>query len=149
MPAQETTPVVKCDNVVVSSRGIAEVHGKKAVIFVPAAEIESITLKFGQAEHRPVMSLTIGVVLALIGIFGLVELVLAPRGIRYELGMMALGAIGGSLIFDALKQRYFLEVRKKQGSERLVFSKQAQLKEIQDFCQQAGTVYKHPITEEV
>ena len=149
MPPATETPVLKCDHMVASSRGIAEAHGKKVVIFVPAAEINRIILKFGRSEHRPIVSLTAGAILSLLGVFGLVDLFLAPRGIRYELGLMALGAIGVSMIFDALKQRYFLEVSKNQAISRLVFSKQAQLKDIREFCHEVRTIYKHDITEDI
>jgi hypothetical protein len=149
MPPSTETPVLKCDNLVVSSRGIAEAHGKKVIIFVPAAEIGRISLKFGRAEHRPIASLVFGSVLTLLGVFGLVEMFLAPKGIRYELGMVAFGVIGASLIFDALKERYFLEVSKNQAIRRLVFSKQAQLKDIREFCGQVRAIYKHDIAEDV
>jgi hypothetical protein len=144
---KEEKPVLKCDNILVSPRGIAETHGNKAVIFVPATEIEGITLKYGRAEHRPILSLSIGVVFALVGVFGLVEFFLAPRGYRYELGMVAFGIIGATLIFDALKERHFLEVNKKKGMCRLVFSKKAQKKDVDDFCSQVRSIYKYQIEE--
>ena len=102
MQAEQSLPVLKCKNIVISPRGLAEADGKKVVLFVPAIEIDHIILKHGKAEHRPIVSLTIGVIFALIGVYGLVELILAPRGLRYELGMMFFGFVGGSIIFDAL-----------------------------------------------
>jgi hypothetical protein len=131
----------------VSPRGITETHGKKAVIFVPAAEIERITLKFGRPEHRPIVSLTIGTVFALVGILGIIEFFRSMRGYRYEIGMMAFGAIGGTIIFDALKERYFFEVQTKNDMRRLVLSKNAQKKEIDDFCNQVSAIYKYQISE--
>jgi hypothetical protein len=147
MQSTEGKPVLKYDNVIVSPRGITEADGNKIVVFVPAIEIERITIKFGRSEHRPIVSLSIGIILALIGLFGLVEIFWATRGWRYEIGMMLLGAIGGTLIFDTLKQRYFLEVQKKAGINRLVFSKHAQKIEIQDFCSKVRTIYKYDITD--
>jgi hypothetical protein len=140
-------PVLKCDNIIVSSRGITEADGKKVIVFVSANEIERITLKFGRSEHRPIVSLSIGIIFALIGLFGLMEIFWATRGWRYEIGMMLLGAIGGSIIFDTFKQRYFLEVNKKSGVSRLVFSSAAQKVEIQDFCSKVGTIYKYEVTD--
>jgi len=129
-------------------RGITETHGKKILLFVPAPEISRLTLKFGRSDHCPVVSLAIGVLLSVLGIYGLVKLISAPRGFRYELGMITLGVIGGSMIFDTLKQRYFLEVTKPNGVSRLVFSKQTQLNDIREFCRQVGTTYNYAITEE-
>jgi hypothetical protein len=148
MPAAENAPVLKCDNILVSTRGITETHGKKILLFVPAPEISRLTLKFGRSDHCPVVSLAIGVLLSVLGIYGLVKLISAPRGFRYELGMITLGVIGGSMIFDTLKQRYFLEVTKPNGVSRLVFSKQTQLNDIREFCRQVGTTYNYAITEE-
>lgn len=146
-PTPEAKPVLKCDNIVVSSRGMAENHGKKLIIFVPAAEIERVTLKFGRSDHRPALSLAIGGGLALAGVFGLVQFFLAPRGYRYELGLLAFGIVGGSMIFDTMKEGYFLEVDKKKGMCRLVFSKNAQKKDIDDFCKQVDAVYNYQIQD--
>ncbi len=147
MESHQEKPILKCDNIVLSSRGIAETHGKKLVIFVPADEIERITLKFGKSDHRPMASISIGVVLGLVGIFGLIEFFIAMKGYRYELAMVAFGIVGGSLIFDALKQRYFLEVDKKKGMCRLVFSKDVKRSDIDDFCNKARTNYGYQITD--
>jgi hypothetical protein len=147
MPTVEEKPVLRCDNILVSSRGIAETHGKKAVIFVPASEIDRITLKFGKPEHRPIISLSIGTILVLVGLAGLVEFILAPRGYRYKVGMMFFGAVGATVIFDALKERFFSEVHMKKDMRRLVFSKAAQKKEIDEFCNNVRAVYKYQIEE--
>ena len=143
----EDKPVLRCDNILVSPRGITETAGKKVVIFIPADDIERITVNFGRSDHRPIISISIGTVFALVGVFGLVEFFVATRGYRYELGMVAFGLIGGSLIFDALKQRFFFEVYKKKGICRLVFSKHAQKTDIQDFCKKVRTIYKYDITD--
>jgi predicted RNA-binding Zn-ribbon protein involved in translation (DUF1610 family) len=108
-------PILKYDNILVSSRGKAETHAKKVVIFVPAVEIDRITLKYGRSDHRPILTMSIGTALTLFGVFGLIELAEAPRGIRYELGMGAFGLVGGSMIFDTLKRRLFFEVQKRKA----------------------------------
>jgi hypothetical protein len=149
MQAEQSLPVLKCKNIIASPRGLAEADGKKVILFVPGAEIDHVILKYGRAEHRPIVSLTIGVIFALVGIFGLVELILAPRGLRYELGMMFFGFIGGSIIFDALKERHFLEVHKIKGNCRLVFSKATPLNDIQGFCEKVRATYKYKITKEI
>ena len=147
MKDTEAKPVLRYDNLLVSSRGMSEVHGKKLILFIPAAEIDHLELKFGRAEHRPLVSLAIGIVFMLIGAFGLVYLFLAPRAFRYELAMMVFGFIGGTIIFDVLKQRYFIEVRRPKGLGRLVFSKNAQPAGLRDFCQLVGSVYGHQIKD--
>ena len=149
MEAEQPLPVLKCKNIVASPRGLAEAAGRKAVVFVPAAEIDHIVLKYGKAEHRPIVSLSIGVILCLVGLAGLVELIIAPRGLRYELGMMVFGVVGGSLVFDGLKERHFLEVHKTKGTSRLIFPKETSLAEIKDFCEKVRATYKYKITEDV
>jgi hypothetical protein len=145
MQSAEEKKSVRCENIVAAARGIAETHGKKVVIFVPADEIERITLKFGRSDHRPIVSLAIGVILALVGVFGIVDFFLAPGGIRYQLGMLALGIVGGSLIFDTLKERYFFEVDKKNGMCRLVFPKKAKKEDIDNFCNDARAIFNYHI----
>jgi hypothetical protein len=143
----EDKPVLRCDNILVSSRGVAETAGKKVVIFVPTNDIERISVNFGRSDHRPIITISIGAIFALVGVFGLIEFFVATRGYRYELGMVAFGLIGASLIFDALKKRYFLEVHKKKGTTRLVLSKHTQKTDIQDFCEKVRTIYKYDITD--
>jgi len=149
MPSADEKTTLRYDTIAVTSRGIAETHGRKIVIFVPAAEISRITLKFGKSDHRPLLSLTIGIILGLVGVAGLILLFLPGKGNRYYLGLVALGVIGGSLIFDTLKERYFLEVEKKNDMCRLVFSKNAKKGEIDDFCKKVSTVYNYQITDDV
>jgi hypothetical protein len=149
MQNAETSPVLKYCNIVVSQRGLAEADGKKAVLFVPAAEVDRIILKFGKAEHRPFVSLLIGMVFTLVGVFGLIELIIATRSWRFDIGLMFLGVIGLSLIFDSIKQRYFFEVHKSKGLCRLVFSKSASLAEIQNYCAKIKEAYCYKITEEL
>jgi hypothetical protein len=149
MPSNDEKATLKYDNVVVTSRGMAETYGKKIVIFVPAAEIDRVTLKFGRSDHRPIFSMTVGIVFALIGVGGIVEFFLAMGGYRYELGMVALGIIGGSMIFDTLKERYFPEIDKKTGLCRLVFSKSAKRDEVVEFCNKVRTTYNYQINDDV
>ena len=147
MLSAEGQPVLKYDNLMVSPRGIAETDGNKIIIFVAANEIERITLKFGRPEHRPGLSLSIGSILALIGVFGLVEIFRATRGWRYEIGMMLLGSMGGLLIFDTFKQRYFLEINTKNDLRRLVFSKTAQKVAIENFCKDVSVAHNYKIAD--
>jgi hypothetical protein len=149
MESNEEQPVLRCDHIQISAQGMAEVHGRKVVIFVPAADIERVTLKFGRPEHNPFISITIGIVMVLVGIFGLVDFFAAKKTNRYVLGLVAFGIIGGSLIFDAFKQRYFLEIGTKKGARRLVFSKETARSDIEDLCNQARTVYQYQINEAV
>jgi len=138
---------LKYDTILASDRGITETHKGKVVLFVPAADMEGITLKFGRTGHNPIVSIFMGIVLGVIGIFGLVLTILNPARLRYALGMIALGVIGGSILFDSVKKRYFLEIYKRKDFCRLVFSKQAQLKDIRDFCDKVRETFKYPIKE--
>jgi hypothetical protein len=149
MAANDEKATLRYDTVAVTPRGIAETHGRKIVLFVPAGEISRITLKFGKSDHRPLVSLTIGILLGIVGIAGIILLFLPGKGNRYYLGLVALGVIGGSLIFDTLKERYFLEVEKKNDICRLVFSKNAKKSEIDDFCKKVGTAYSYQIIDDV
>ena len=114
-PATEEKQSLRYDNILLTRRGIAEIHGRKVVIFIPAADIKSIALKYGRPEHRPIISLTLGAIFAIIGILGLVDFFFAMAAFRYELGAIAFGVIGASIIYDVLKQRYFLEVQSPKG----------------------------------
>jgi hypothetical protein len=145
----EERPVLKYDNIVVAPRGIAETYGRKLCVFVPAGEINQITLKYGKSDHRPIVSMAIGGVLALIGVAGVILFFISAAGFRYEVGMVFFGIIGGSIIFDTLKERYFLEVEGSKGLNRLVLSKNAKRSDIDEFCNKVRTIYKYQITDDV
>ena len=147
MPTPEDKPALQYDNILVTTRGIAEIHGRKVVIFVPAADIDRLTLKFGRSDHRPKFTLSISLILAAAGLYGLVEFFLSPRGFRIDLGMIALGIIGGSMIFDTLKQRYYFEIQKKRGHQRLVLTKNAQKQDLEEFCDKLRSTYQYEITD--
>jgi hypothetical protein len=149
MPSTDEHTTLRYDTIAVTPRGIAETHRNKIVIFVPAQEINRITLKFGRSDHRPVISMTVGILLALVGIWGLFESFNPAKENRYYWGLVALGVFGGSIIFDTLKTRYFLEVSKKDDVCRLVFSKNAKKSEIDEFCNKVRTTYKYEITDSV
>jgi hypothetical protein len=134
----EEKPILRCDNILVSTRGIAETVGKKVVIFVPSEEVERITLHFGRSDYRPIVSISIGIVLTLVGVFGLVEFFAAPRGYRYELAIVAFGLIGCSLIFDALKKRYFLKCLKKKALADWCFQSMSRKMTSKNFAKKSG-----------
>ena len=121
MQTTDAAPILKCQNVVASPRGLAEGDGRKAIVFVPAAEVNRVVLRFGNPEHSPIVSLAIGSILALLGLAGLVELFLATRGWRYETGMIFFGLIGGSLIFDATKSDIISKCIKPKAISALSF----------------------------
>lgn len=149
MQSTEEKPTLKCDHIVMAQRGIAEVHGRKTILFVPAEEITRIKLRFGRPEHRPMVSISIGLILAVTGVWGVYLFFAGNKGNRYYLGLVAIGIIGGSLIFDALKQRYFLEVENKKGMCRLVFSKDVKSGDIADFCNKIKTSYNYEVIDEI
>ena len=82
MQETEENLTLRYDNIIVSQRGITEADGRKVVLFVAAAEIEKLVLKFGRADHRPIVSFLIGTLLTLVGFYGLANLILAPKGFR-------------------------------------------------------------------
>jgi hypothetical protein len=149
MKSPEDVPTLKYDNIVAAPRGLIESQGGKIITLVPVSEINWVTLRFGRPDQRPVLSLVVGILVSAVGLYGVGGLLLAPDGYRYELAMVTLGLIGAFMIFDTLKKRFYLDVTKKKGCSRLVFSKDAQLPDIQEFCEQVRTVYKHQIAEDL
>jgi len=147
VPSQNAT-VQRYDNLLASARGLTETHGKKVVLFIPKADITRIDLRFGRSGHRPLLTLLLGTILVPIGVYGVVDLFLRPAGLRYEMAMAAFGLIGGSLIFDTLKQRYFLEVFHGRETSRLIFSGNATQEQVRAFCARAAETHGYAITDQ-
>jgi len=141
MNTSENSPALRYDNILASSRGLTETQSKKVVLFIPKSDIARIDLKFGRSSHRPLLTLILGAIFVPIGLYGIIDFFLRPAGLRYEMGMAAFGLIGGSLIFDTLKKRYFFEVCHSKGISRLVFTKKADLQSILEFCAKATDVH--------
>jgi hypothetical protein len=148
MSPSENPAVQRYDNLLASARGLTETHGKKVVLFIPKADITRIDLRFGRSGHRPLLTFLLGAILVPIGIYGVVDLFLRPAGLRYEMAMAAFGLIGGSLIFDTLKQRYFLEVSHGGEISRLIFSKNAAQGQVREFCARATETHGYAITDQ-
>ena len=148
MKPPEDKPTLTCENIVVAPRGIMEVQSKKIINLVPTSEIDRLTLKFGRSSLHPVLAIITGGTLSLVGVFGVAALIMAPREYSVELALVLLGMIGGFMLAEALKTRFFLDVEQKKGFCRLVFSKHAELKDIREFCEQVKTVYRYKIADE-
>lgn len=147
MSTPENASVLRCNNMIASDRGIAETQGKQLVTLVPAAEITRIELRHGRSAHRPLVSLLLGIALLLVGAFGLYDLIVHPAGFRYESAMIAFGILGGSFIFDVMKLRYYLDVHRPKETSKLVFTKNADRKDILTFCEQLRLLFKCEITD--
>ena len=147
MQSTTDTGILRCDNLAVSARGITETDRNKVVVFVPSEEIDHVELRFGRSAHHPLASLAMGAAFVAAGLWGLVHLMVAPAGFRYEAAAAALGMIGGAIVFDVLKQRYFFEIHRRNGIRRAVFSKNAEMQKIQEFCRQIMAVHKYQIRD--
>lgn len=149
MDAPENSLSLKYDNLGASARGLAEIHRNKIVLFARASQIDSIFLKFGHSSHRPILTLVLGLIFLPIGLYGLIECLFAPAGFRYEIGLIAIGIIGGSLIHDTLKKRFFLEVHHRKEISRLICSRHATRDGITDFVAQIEKAYQYKITNSI
>jgi len=147
MNTSEAATVLRCDNLLASARGLTETQSKKLVLFIPKTGITHIDLKFGRSSHHPFLIFALGAAFVPIGIYGIIDFFIRPAGLRYEMAMAAFGLIGGSLIFDTLKKRFFFEVHHSKKISRLVFTKNANLKDILEFCVQATKVHSYFITD--
>ena len=65
--------ILECDNIRVTPRGMEEFHANRVLIFVPANEIGHIILRFGRSDHRPMVTMLIGIALSLAGVIGLMN----------------------------------------------------------------------------
>lgn len=146
MDASENTLSLKYDRLGASARGLAEIHRNKIVLFARASQIEEILLKFGHSSHRPVLTAIVGLIFVPIGLYGLIECLFSPAGFRYEIGLIALGIIGGSLIYDTLKNRFYLEVHHRKTVSRLICSRHATREGIIDFVAKIEKAYQYKIT---
>lgn len=150
METPESLPSLRYDNLVASPRGLGEAHRNKIVLFVRATEIEQILLRFGHSSHRPVLSTIVGLIFLPIGLYGLYECLFTLGGLRYEIALIGLGIIGGSLVHDTLKRRFYLEVHhRKSHTARLICSRKATVTEVRGYCTKVSEAFHYQITDKI
>ncbi|CAN5828501.1 hypothetical protein BH09VER1_BH09VER1_42200 [soil metagenome] len=149
MAGETSEGSLRYDNLGASARGLAEIHRDKIVLFARAADIDQVLLKFGHSSHRPILTSALGLLFIPIGAYGLIECLFSPAGFRYEIGLIALGIIGGSLIYDTLKKRYFLEVHHRKEISRLICSRHATRQGVTDFVARIEAAYQYKIAQAI
>ncbi len=120
------TSEVRLGRIRITDRAIEEVVDRTALVSIPRADVTRVVLRRGRVAERPVLFLVVGVAAAILGVYGLIDLmdsalrshVWFPRAIA----MTAIAIVGGPLlIVAALRRGYLLDIETRRATRRLGF----------------------------
>ena len=122
-----------------SAQGLAELDRSRPVVRVPRETIEQIALRWGSRAARPMVQLVLGTSFLLAGAYLLVRILVGWLQIGGRLsggliiGLVVVAVMGGGLLLDVVRRGYYLEVRTRQGLEKLRFDRSLSRDEIASF----------------
>lgn len=137
------------DSVKAWDAGIGEMDRKRAVVFVPRAEIRSLELAYAPGAERPLVTILLGVLVLAVSATPILYLLgaLAWGGRMYVKLFYILGfaPLGFWLLRFALKKRLVLVVHTAKGRRKMVFQGSPDLAAARDFVHQVGSRYSYPV----
>lgn len=114
-------------NVRVDADGIAEMDGRTRLVFVPREEIIGLELVRGSGAQRPLVTLVLGILLLGIAVLPVVMVInWLRRGGVYPTKIITAAAfvVPAFWLLDlSLRPRWYLRVRTRRGSRKLLFPK--------------------------
>jgi hypothetical protein len=126
-------------NIAVSEKGLAEMSGNRRIVFIPKDRVQSIEIRFGPQAERPLIQGMAGlafIAMGAIGIYTIVEGGIAA--LRWGLGFLLFGGMGGWLLWEATKQGHYLRVVCFGDARKLVFKGNVQMEELSGFIRSAS-----------
>lgn len=116
---------LQLDSIRFSDEGAAEMDGNRRLVFVPRSEITQIELVHGCAAERPLVSLVMALLLLGIAAFsvGWLALAILRHGVFYVNAIAAVAlVIPAAWLMDlSLRKRWYVLVRTRRGSRKLLF----------------------------
>jgi hypothetical protein len=128
---------VEYESVRLGTDGASEMDGNRRLVHIARADVVGLELVHGSAAERPLVSLILAALLAALSLVGPIMLVgaLLGRGrvdIKFVTSIAFL--VPAVWLFDlVLRRRWFLKVRMKRGSRKLIFSKTSDPVALQQF----------------
>ncbi len=138
---KEADEYIQFSSIRVSSDCIDEVDRHLVAVSISKTEIKRIELRYGIGSERPAIQLLLGLVFFGIGCFFLVDLVLWLfwGGTAYDVEALAIGLIplGGWLMCNAVRKKYFLFIHLASDRRKLVFKGKFEQSDLLAFIDEA------------
>lgn len=134
-----TARYAQYDTIRIGTEGVAEMEGRRSVLFIPREEVVSLQLRHTTPAQRPILTAVAG--LALIA-FSIVPIIMVlgllegkGRGTVeiHTFAMTGFFPLGGWLLSLIFRQRYVLAVTTPREVRKLVFQKSRNHAEIEEF----------------
>ncbi len=121
--------------------GVADVEGGRVGLYVPRAQIDRLTVRYGARSLHPILQLVMGLLLVGLGLLPAIHLVMwAVKGGTIhllEVAMIVMLIIGVWLIIDAPRRGYLIDVAGSGGRKRLLFASGASKTGVEAFAGRA------------
>jgi hypothetical protein len=136
VPPDEQPPTYL--NIAISKKGLSEFSGGQRIIFIPKEQVQTIEIRVGFVAERPLIQGIFGLVLLGLGCVGLPLIYEGGLyGLRWGIGFLIFGGIGGYSLYEALKKGYHLRVICSHDTRKLVFKGKIQKTEFSQFLRSA------------
>jgi hypothetical protein len=136
----QSSPSLSFLNITASEKGLSEFNGGRRIIFIPKKQIQSIEFKSGSLAERPLAQAIFGLLLltalGFAGIYLLIEN--SVYGLRWGLGFLLFGGLGGFMLYEALRKGYFFQVTSSNDSRKLVVKGKIRKEDLSEFINGAG-----------
>lgn len=141
---------LRCLSVELSSKGITELDGARAVVFLPRDEIVRAELRRGISGERPIAQFVFAALFSALSVAsllivrawwlhgGLISVKVVPG--------MALAPLGPWLIWSTLRPAYYLHVRTQDDVRKIVFRGRAHRADIEACLRRANMLFGFEIT---
>ncbi len=138
-------------NIVISEKGLSEFSGGRRIIFIPKEQVQSIEVRFGPQAERPLIQGIFGFLLVGLGCVGLLLMFAGGLyGLRWGLGFIVFGGLGGYSLYETFKKGHYLQVICSNDTRKLVFRGAIQKAEFSKFLQTAaqfGYIFKNCLND--
>jgi hypothetical protein len=129
---------ISFSDVEVSERGVSQLSHGKRTIFIPKEQIKSIEIRFGSRAERPLIQTILGALLVGLGVAGVVILISAGyAGLRWGVGFLIFGGLGGFCLYEVLRKGYYLKVMFSNDARKLLFNGAVSRPELSSFIKEA------------
>lgn len=128
--------------------GLAEMDGRKPLLFIPRSEVHGLDLVYASGAERPILTVLAGTVVLAVALFPFVFLFFIFMRGGYMEGdlfwLSAFGILGVWLLNFAIRSRYVLLVHTPTGRRKLVFHKSAAGEDVVRFVAEVAPQFQYP-----
>lgn len=162
---ESINPVNECQatklnlsSVTISEKRISKIDGNREILSIPIDEIQHISLRYGSPVERPFAQLVIGVILLglgyFLGVLPVYGIIVLGYTLSYSVAWATSSALtmlllGGWFILQIFTKQFFLQIKTKGDSRKIVFDSFLYESEVRSFVKDANERFRLQVLDDV